>query len=412
MTGEDNKWKQQYDDALDFVEENDALSADNIKQMMSDEETCTLVGDLLDCRQAMQKEYSHRAPNTNDEWRKFADKHLSQETALPSQEKAQPDAQYHNETQEPKKQHHYRPMIIGAITGIAATLLCVLAFSWMRQIEESRLPEGYLVYEAKDAPQPITLMDGDDEVTDFEYLEQDKNAKDPQSGTATRHTLDYTQHSTLHAPHSIQLLTVPTGKDIEVILADGTKVFLNADSRLEYPSTFEGTQRTVKLHGEAYFDVKKDSSRPFVVETERTQTTVHGTKFNITSYDSQPTKITLIEGKVAVKDLRSGRVEQLVPGDNVSVAEGGEMTKTAVDIDGYVYWQEGFFYFDNQPLSEIMQSLGRWYNVSVVFANRKAMDYRFHFLCDRNGDIDHAITLLNRMKKLSVTRQGNTIVVK
>ena len=77
-----------------------------------------------------------------------------------------------------------------------------------------------------------------------------------------------------------------------------------------------------------------------------------------------------------------------------------------------MYWQEGFFYFDDQPLSEIMQSLGRWYNVSVVFANRKAMDYRFHFLCDRNGDIDHAITLLNRMKKLSVTRQGNTVVVK
>lgn len=395
MTEENSKWKQSYDDALDFVEENDALSAEDISRMMADGETRALAGELLDCRQAMQREQSHRAPDAGDEWKKFAARHLSRGTA-----------------QLPPRQRSHKPMIIGAITGIAATLLCVLAFSWMRQIENSRLPEGYLVYEAKDAPQPITLMDGDDEVTDFEYLEQDKNAKDPQSGTATRHTLDYTQHSTLHAPHSIQLLTVPAGKDIEVILADGTKVFLNADSRLEYPSKFEGTQRTVRLHGEAYFDVTKDSSRPFVVETERTQTTVHGTKFNITSYDSQPTKITLIEGKVAVKNLRSGRVEQLVPGDNVSVAEGGEMTKTAVDIDGYVYWQEGFFYFDDQPLSEIMQSLGRWYNVSVVFANRKAMDYRFHFLCDRNGDIDHAITLLNRMKKLSVTRQGNTVVVK
>lgn len=395
MTEENSKWKQSYDDALDFVEENGALSAEDISRMMADGETRALAGELLDCRQAMQKEYSRRAPDAGDEWRKFAAGHLSRGTA-----------------QQTPRQRSHKPMIIGAITGIAATLLCVLAFSWMRQIENSRLPEGYLVYEAKDAPQPITLMDGDDEVTDFEYLEQDKNAEVPQSGTATRHTLDYTRHSTLHTPHSIQLLTVPTGKDIEVILADGTKVFLNADSRLEYPSKFEGTQRTVRLHGEAYFDVTKDSSRPFVVETERTQTTVHGTKFNITSYDSQPTKITLIEGKVAVKNLKSGRVEQLVPGDNVSVAEGGEMTKTAVDIDGYVYWQEGFFYFDDQPLSEIMQSLGRWYNVSVVFANRKAMDYRFHFLCDRNGDIDHAITLLNRMKKLSVTRQGNTVVVK
>lgn len=411
MTGEDNKWKQQYDDALDFVEENDALSADDIKQMMSDEETCTLVGDLLDCRQAMQKEYSHRAPNTNDEWRKFADKHLSQETALPSQENALPDAQYHHEAQEPKKQHHYKPMIIGAITGIAATLLCVLAFSWMRQIENSRLPKGYLVYEAKDVLQPITLMDGDKEVTDFSDAPS-STLNTPHSTVNKRQMLDYTQQSTLNTKHSIQLLTVPAGKDIEVILADGTKVFLNADSRLEYPSRFEGTQRTVRLHGEAYFDVTKDSSRPFVVETEHTQTTVHGTKFNITSYDGQPTKITLIEGKVAVKNLKSGHEEQLVPGDNISVAESGEMTKTAVDVDGYVYWQEGFFYFDDQPLSEIMQSLGRWYNVSVVFANRKAMDYRFHFLCDRNGDIDHAITLLNRMKKLSVTRQGNTIVVK
>ena len=193
MTGEDNKWKQQYDDALDFVEENDALSADDIKQMMSDEETCTLVGDLLDCRQAMQKEYSHRAPNTNDEWRKFADKHLSQETALPSQENALPDAQYHHEAQEPKKQHHYKPMIIGAITGIAATLLCVLAFSWMRQIENSRLPKGYLVYEAKDVLQPITLMDGDKEVTDFSDAPS-STLNTPHSTVNKRQMLDYSQH--------------------------------------------------------------------------------------------------------------------------------------------------------------------------------------------------------------------------
>lgn len=395
MTEENSKWKQSYDDALDFVEENDALSAEDISRMMSDGETRALVGELLDCRQAMQKEYSHRAPNADDEWRKFAVKHISQDTA-----------------QQPQRHNSHKPMIIGAITGIAATLLCVLAFSWIRQIEDSRLPEGYLVYEAKDVLQPITLMDGDEEVTDFDDIQNPKLNTEHSTLNTQRHTLDYTRHSALSTKHSIQLLTVPAGKDIEVILADSTKVFLNADSRLEYPSTFEGTQRTVRLHGEAYFDVTKDSSRPFVVETAHTQTTVHGTKFNITSYDGQPTKITLIEGKVAVKNLKSGRMEQLVPGDNVSVAESGEMTKTTVDVDGYVYWQEGFFYFDDQPLSEIMQSLGRWYNVSVVFVNRKAMDYRFHFLCDRNGDIDHAITLLNRMKKLHVTRQGNTLVVK
>lgn len=401
MTEENSKWKQSYDDALDFVEENDALLADDISRMMSDGETRAFVGELLDCRQAMQKEFSHRAPNADDEWKKFAVKHISSDkTQLPP--------------------HNHKPMIIGGLIGIAATLLCLLAFSWMKQIEDNRLPEGYLVYEAKDVPQPITLMDGDDEVTDFEYLESSRSEQNQPTGTATRHTLDYTQHSTLNTPHktlntkhsTLQLLTVPTGKDIEVILADGTKVFLNADSRLEYPSKFEGTQRTVRLHGEAYFDVAKDSSHPFVVETDRTQTTVYGTKFNVTGYSGQPTKITLIEGKVAVTNLKSGHVEQLVPGDNVSVAESGEMTKTTVDVEGYVYWQEGFFYFDDQPLSEIMQSLGRWYNVSVVFANRKAMDYRFHFLCDRNGDIDHAITLLNRMKKLHVTRQGNTLVVK
>ncbi|MDD5894988.1 MAG: DUF4974 domain-containing protein [Prevotellaceae bacterium] len=387
MSEEDITLNRQQDDALNFMERDGSLTDADMERMMSDGETRAVISELLDFKQAMRKQYRHHEPNVEDEWRKFAAGNCDIEADEPR-----------------RKKHSYTTLLFGTMIGVAATLLCIFIFTWVKDMEKDRLPVGYVVYEAKDMPQVITLQQGDEEainITDNEEAE----------GTASHHrqALDYTAKPT--GKNILQLLSIPSGKDFMVRLADSTKVIVNAGSKLEYPSVFDGNERNVALEGEAYFEVEKDGKRPFTVRTEHSLIKVYGTKFNVKDYSGKMTRVTLIEGSVSVTNLKSGQRMQLEPGDDVTALPDGTLMRAKVDTDSYVYWSEGYFYFDNQPLSEIMESLGRWYNVNIVFANKSMMNYRFHYLCDRSEDIDHAIRLLDGMNKVKIRRQGANVIV-
>lgn len=399
MTKSDN-----LEQVLDFLEDDQMMTDADIEKMLADDEACRLVDDFQDCKQAMLEKYSHRAPNVNDEWDKF----------IKGKEPVEPGAGQgvDEEAQKIPFLKKHRQVFLGSIIGIAATLLCLLVFTWYKDFNRTQLPAGLVVFEAKDAPQEITLQNGDGDAMVIDEGQQNANMPALVARGKGRTMLNYHSAANNNRPSIIQLLTTPIGKDYQVTLSDGTHVYLSADSRLEYPSKFEGDERKVTLEGEAYFDVAKDAKHPFIVKTDQLETRVLGTKFNVANYMGKFTRVTLIEGAVNVKSIKDGQFTRLAPGDEVVVDENGKMTRNAIDVDGYVYWQEGFFYFDNQPLSEIMQTMGRWYNVNVVFANKDAMNYRFHYLCERKAGIDHAIELLNRMKKLHITRQESTVVVR
>ena len=98
-------------------------------------------------------------------------------------------------------------------------------------------------------------------------------------------------------------------------------------------------------------------------------------------------------------------------GEAAHLQSDGNFVLTEVDLDSYVYWKDGYFYFDNITLKDIMQNLGRWYNVNIEFRNKEAMTYKMHFISDRTKDLEHTISLLNRMKKVTVTLQGNTLTI-
>lgn len=386
LSEEDVTLNRQQDEALNFMEKNGSLSDADIERMMSDEETRAVISELLDCKQAMRKQYRYHEPNVEDEWRKFAVTNCDIEADEPR-----------------RKKHSYTTLFFGTMIGVAATLLCIFIFTWVKDMNENSLPSGVLVYEAKDMPQVITLQQGDEEAMEI-FADEESNGK-----STGRQTLDYTAKPI--GKTILQLLSIPSGKDLMVRLADSTKVIVNAGSKLEYPSVFDGKERNVALEGEAYFEVEKDEKRPFTVRTEHSLIKVYGTKFNVKDYSGKMTRVTLIEGSVSVTNLKSGQTVKLKPGDDVTALPDGTMTCAKVDTDSYVYWSEGYFYFDNQPLSEIMESLGRWYNVNIVFANKSVMNYRFHYLCDRSEDIDHAIRLLDGMNKVKIKRQGANVIV-
>ena len=123
------------------------------------------------------------------------------------------------------------------------------------------------------------------------------------------------------------------------------------------------------------------------------------------------THVVLINGKVEVSNTKGGSYTRLYPGEDAHLQSDGNFILAEVDLDSYVYWKDGYFYFDNVTLKDIMQNLGRWYNVNIEFRNKEAMEYKMHFISDRTKDLEHTISLLNRMKKVTVTLQGNTLTV-
>jgi transmembrane sensor len=208
-----------------------------------------------------------------------------------------------------------------------------------------------------------------------------------------------------------QTISTPCGQIYTVILSDGTEIQLNADSKLIFPDVFVRNQRIVYLKGEAYFKVAHNASRPFIVKTDYFNATDLGTEFNIRAYSKADAHVTLINGKVKVGNSTSEALT-LVPGEQVSLAANGDLNKQTVDTYPYLQWQKGFFYFDNASLVEIMQELGRWYNVDVVFENKSILNNRMHFTANRDEDLNQAIRNLNALGIVYASLQENRMVIK
>lgn len=210
-------------------------------------------------------------------------------------------------------------------------------------------------------------------------------------------------------------LSTPRGQDYCFILADGTKVWLNADSKIEFPKHFAGNTREVTLHGEAYFEVTKNPAKAFVVKSDYITTKVYGTSFNMRAYTKEDASVALITGSVAVKDNNSGYEAKIVPGQLARISDG-EKSIDVKDVDTYplIQWKDGFFYFDNNKLLDIMLEIGRWYNVSIIFEDENAinMNTHFHFVANRNESLKTVIESLNELGTVKVSLEGKQIVVK
>lgn len=174
-------------------------------------------------------------------------------------------------------------------------------------------------------------------------------------------------------------LEVPRGGEYDLVLEDGTRVWLNADSRLKYPVVFPGSERRVMLEGEAYFEVARDTNRPFLVETGVQSLRVLGTAFNVCAYPDEPDiYTTLVHGSVALSTGGQGHECVLVPGEQaVCHVHNGSFTVGKVDVSQVAAWKKGLFVFENQNLEQIMLKLARWYNVTVFFRNEAAKTIEF-----------------------------------
>jgi len=163
-------------------------------------------------------------------------------------------------------------------------------------------------------------------------------------------------------------LLVGRGHEYMLILNDGTRVWMNSKSELSYPVAFGENVRRVRLSGEAYFEVTKDSVRPFIVEVDRGfEVKVLGTHFNIKAYDTDDSyETTLVEGKVQVSQGHKTKIT-LEPSEQMVIGKDGRHEVRVVNTSYYTAWHEGWFYFNDESLEQVLTMIGRWYDVDFVF---------------------------------------------
>lgn len=159
-------------------------------------------------------------------------------------------------------------------------------------------------------------------------------------------------------------LIVPYGKRSQLTLADGTQVWVNSGSIVEFPSAFTGNTRNISLIGEMYLDVAKDAEKPFLVQTKEMQVQVHGTRFNISTYhETIHPSVVLVEGSVSVKSPSVTDEVLLSPNDMLTLVDN-QFEKTQVDISRYTSWKDGYLLLNRTPMNEVIQLIERYYNLS------------------------------------------------
>ncbi|MDE6163608.1 MAG: DUF4974 domain-containing protein, partial [Bacteroides sp.] len=205
-------------------------------------------------------------------------------------------------------------------------------------------------------------------------------------------------------------LAIPRGGENTVILADGTTVHLNAGSKLTYPVRFVGKHRTVRLEGEAYFDVVADENHPFVVQTHLGEVMVLGTAFNVNAYThSSVCYTTLVRGKVQVSTPNAGTVT-LRPGEQAVVSANGT-EKRIVDLDEYIGWVNGVYNFKNRSLGEIMETFERWYDIQVYYETPDLRDITYSGSLKRYGAINSFLDALELTGDLTYKISGRKVLI-
>ena len=363
---------------LDMLEQSDNPALSDFEALLSDERSAEDARIILEYRLAKAK--SCRTIDTDREWKNFA--------------------QRIQETKKPASLYNIRNAFYAVATVAAAVLIAFLVTQFPKQ------DDSMLAFESNNAPKEI-LMGNEDE-DDMEPIKP--TASIVKAGVVVSGTkVDFSKIKTTSGEPEMKTISTPRGKDYELVLSDGTVVLLNADSKITFPTRFAGENRTVKLVGEAYFKVSKNKHRPFIVETGNLYTKVLGTEFNLKAYPHSDVNVTLIKGSVAVN--AEGKEVMLKPGQNAEYSEDKDIEVTTVDTEGYIQWKDGYFYFDNVPLIDVVRDLGRWYNVNIEIRNNSLMSYRLHFIASRKASIKEFVDNLNEFNYLHVVHKDNKLII-
>ncbi len=208
---------------------------------------------------------------------------------------------------------------------------------------------------------------------------------------------------------AVQSVYVPAGQRAELVLADGTKVWLNSQSRLTFPAAFGGEARNVRLDGEGYFAVKADEEHPFIVETGRYDVRVLGTEFNVTAYASDSVwRTALLKGKV---EITGQGVRMKLEPDMQACLDGGTLVKKPVGNKDHFRWREGLICFNDISLENMVKKLELYYGVRIVVRNKDILHNHYTGKFRTRDGIEHVLRVLKLNNRFTYTKDDETNVI-
>ena len=217
-------------------------------------------------------------------------------------------------------------------------------------------------------------------------------------------------------PEGLQAVLVPAGQRVQLVLEDGTKVWLNSNSSFTYPTSFGSKSREVELNGEGFFEVTNDPGKPFIVKTKKYDIKVLGTTFNVYAYDQEAStfETSLLSGSVDIsfKDNEKNHII-LKPKERVSEVNG-LLHKEAIDNLDRFRWKDGLICLDDVPFETLMAKFSIYYDVIIKIENSKVLDYRCTGKFRQSDGIEYALRVIQKDLKFKYTRddEANIIIIK
>lgn len=326
-----------------------------------------------------------------------------------------------NEIQSAQSQTHITPVrSINSMPRwiwVAAGILVLFTSGWF-WLQSQKIPEPKIVMAnnnlASDLPPGhngavLTLSDGSQIVLDS----VGNGTIASQNGTKVVWVdgqLAYNPSEMQVAQIVYNTMATPKGRMFNMVLPDGTSVWLNSESTLKYPTVFSGKERRVELKGEGYFEVKPNKEMPFIVMANHTNVEVLGTHFNVNAYpEENEVKTTLLEGSVKVSN--GDKSVLIVPGEQVSSGNTSNVLRVKNDLntDAVVAWKNGKFYFDNVDINTIMNEVARWYDVEVEYKGK--ITKIFGGTISRNISASNVFKILEATGGVRFTIEGKKVIV-
>ncbi|MCW3465354.1 FecR family protein [Chitinophaga nivalis] len=294
-----------------------------------------------------------------------------------------------------EKRHPVRQLVIRL--AVAAAIFTAVVFTGWKWWQSSRQQPALAAVPSLISHEDIQLQLANGKTILLSNASENINVEGKQL-TNKNKTLSYNNESAL--PDGINTLKVPVGQDYQIKLPDGTLVFLNAVTKMEFPFAFKGNTREITINGEAYLKIAKDPSRPFIVHLPHSRAEVLGTSFNVNSYDSGVVKVSLVEGSVRVN---AGHKTILVkPGlQAIYSANTQALHLKPFDADIELSWRKGIHYFTATSLPEICTVLSRWYGVRVKMDNQLISTEKF------TGSIERTTAITIFLESLKETTKAN-----
>lgn len=309
------------------------------------------------------------------------------------------------------KRAKVRRVIQYSVTSCAAIALIVIGLNLFvfQEKESEAIADGQeLIVGNLLNSQDIQLITGEASMS----FQNDIEVKIDQKGTA-KIIQENEDDKTLNiTPNTLNKLVIPYGKRTQLTLADGSRVWLNSGSVLEFPAQFTGKNREIRLaSGEMYIEVTKNEQKPFHVHTSDFNVRVYGTKFNISAYSGSPQSVVLVEGSVSLQS--DGKQEQfLLPNEQAIYAENGTFSTQKVDVNRFICWKNGYLEFNKTPMTEVLQQIARYYNLAFDFDNDVNLQKRTCtgkiYLSD---NLDNVMTTVGLLSSTKYTKNNNQIVI-